>query len=139
MSSGSSGKDRHSRTLRAWQLALLRFAVTLDNADRLAVLAIAGEIDKLNLDDCEKSDFRFFRKTSAELCASISDPNEAGSRCLRQYLMRIDDERLARSFAAATSCDRPEKDRPEKPLVNKSAARTDHLWRGLASRNLSTG
>ena len=88
MSSGVSGTERHSRTLRAWQLALLRFAVTLDNADRLAVLAIAGEIDKLNPDGSEKSGFTFFRKTSAELCASISDPNEAGSLCLRQYLAK---------------------------------------------------
>ena len=32
-------------TLRAWHLAILRYAVTLDNADRLAVLRIAREID----------------------------------------------------------------------------------------------
>ena len=37
----------HAKTLRAWHLAILRFAVTLDNADRLAVLAIANEIDRL--------------------------------------------------------------------------------------------
>jgi len=35
------GRERHVRTLRAWQLAILRFAVTLDNSDRLAVMAIA--------------------------------------------------------------------------------------------------
>ena len=34
-------------TLRAWHLAILRYAVTLDNADRLAVLRIAREIDGL--------------------------------------------------------------------------------------------
>jgi hypothetical protein len=119
--------------LRAWQLALLRFAVTLDNADRLAVLAIAGEIDKLNPDGSERSRFRFFRKTSAELCASTSDPNEAGSLCLRQYLTRIDDERLTRSFAAAIGYDRP-----EKSPVSKSAGRNDRLWRGLASPTLPT-
>jgi hypothetical protein len=133
MSSGVSGTERHSRILRAWQLALLRFAVTLDNADRLAVFAIAGEIDKLNLEGGERSSFRFFRKTSAELCASISDPNEAGLLYLRKYLMRIDDERLTRSFAAAIGYDRP-----EKSFVGKPAGRTDHLWRGLASRTLPT-
>ena len=37
-----------ARTLRAWHLAILRFAVTLDNADRLAVLRIAHEIDGLD-------------------------------------------------------------------------------------------
>ena len=48
MSSIASGGEWHAKTLRAWQLALLRFAVTLDNADRLAVLAIAAEMDRLH-------------------------------------------------------------------------------------------
>ena len=45
MSSNVPGMERHAKTLRAWQLAILRFAVTLDNADRLAVLMIAAELD----------------------------------------------------------------------------------------------
>ena len=40
-----SGAEWNARTLRSWQLAILRFAVTLDNADRLALLAIAAELD----------------------------------------------------------------------------------------------
>ena len=47
MSSNVSGMEKHGRTLRAWQLAILRFAVTFDNADRLAVLMIAAELDGL--------------------------------------------------------------------------------------------
>ena len=35
MSSNVSGMEKHGRTLRAWQLAILRFAVTLDNADEI--------------------------------------------------------------------------------------------------------
>ena len=35
MSLKFSGTEWNARTLRAWQLAILRFAVTLDNADRL--------------------------------------------------------------------------------------------------------
>jgi len=45
MSSNVPGMERHAKTLRAWQLAILRFVVTLDNADRLAVLMIAAELD----------------------------------------------------------------------------------------------
>src|SRR5258708_4145623 len=52
------GAEWRAKTLRAWQLAILRFAVTLDNADRLAVMAIAGEIDRLGHDS--KPDFSFF-------------------------------------------------------------------------------
>jgi hypothetical protein len=37
--------ERLAGTLRAWHLAVLRYAVTLDNADRLAVFRIAREID----------------------------------------------------------------------------------------------
>ena len=45
MSSNVPGMEKHGRTLRAWQLAILRFAVTFDNADKLAVLMIAAELD----------------------------------------------------------------------------------------------
>jgi hypothetical protein len=54
------GRERHVRTLRAWQLAILRFAVTLDNSDRLAVMAIASEIDRLDPQQQGKPDFNFF-------------------------------------------------------------------------------
>ncbi len=45
MNSNTSGDKLHDKALRAWQLALLRFAITMDNADRLALLAIATELD----------------------------------------------------------------------------------------------
>jgi hypothetical protein len=63
-------------TLRAWHLAVLRYAVTLDNADRLAVLRIAREIDRLYPRQQDSTEFEFFRRTSAELCAAILQPNE---------------------------------------------------------------
>ena len=65
MSSSVPGNEWHAKTLRAWQLAILRFAVTLDNADRLAVMAIASEIDRLGPEQDGKPDFGFFRRTSA--------------------------------------------------------------------------
>jgi hypothetical protein len=71
MSSNVPGMERHAKTLRAWQLAILRFVVTLDNADRLAVLMIAAELDGVGPKPDNKSEFSFFRKTSAELCAAI--------------------------------------------------------------------
>src|SRR5258708_9950368 len=83
MSSNVSGAEWRAKTLRAWQLAILRFAVTLDNADRLAVMAIAGEIDRLGPPHDSKPDFSFFRRTSAELCAGIQTPNELSPMVLR--------------------------------------------------------
>jgi hypothetical protein len=76
MNSNVHEGDRHATTVRAWQLAILRFAVTLDNADRLAVMAIANEIDKIRPQHDGKPAFDFFRRTSAQLCAAILQPDE---------------------------------------------------------------
>jgi hypothetical protein len=129
MSANASGGEWHARTLRAWQLAFLRFAVTLDNADRLAVLAIAAEMDGLDPLQDGRPSFGFFRRTSAELCAAILQPNEHSSTLLRQYLARIDDERLGRAFAAALEADQSKVSSAGKPIKPDSG-----LWRGLSSR-----
>ena len=107
MSLNTSGGEQHAKTLRAWQLAILRFAVTLDNADRLTVMAIAGDIDKLGPEHNSKPDFSFFRKTSAELCAAILRPNELTSTVLRQHLAQIDEDRLKHVFAATIEANQP--------------------------------
>jgi len=120
------GQQRHAETLRAWQLAILRFAVTIDNADRLAVMAIANEIDRLGLQRAGKPDFSFFRRTSAELCAAIPGPHEPTSAVLRQYLACIEDDRLKRAFAAAIEANQPEVSHAGKPV--------NGLWKGLPSR-----
>jgi len=124
-----SGDEWNARTLRSWQLAILRFAVTLDNADRLAVMAIANEIDRLGSQHDGKPDFRFFRRTSAELCAALLRPNEHTPTVLRQYLARIDDDRLKRVFAATI-----ETDEPKVPSISKPFKHDSGLWRGLSSR-----
>jgi hypothetical protein len=129
MSSNVQGLEWYAKTLRAWQLAVLRFAVTLDNADRLAVLMIASEIDRLDPRRDSNPNFRFFRRTSAELCAAIMRPNELSAKVLRQYLARIDDDRLKRIFAAAI-----EADQPAVSPVSKPFKRANDLWKGLSSR-----
>jgi hypothetical protein len=63
--------EQHGRMLRSWQFAILRFALTQDNADRLGVLAVANQIDSLGRQHEDKPEFGFFRKTSSELCAAI--------------------------------------------------------------------
>jgi hypothetical protein len=132
MSSNVPGMEEHARTLRAWQLAILRFAVTLDNADRLAVLTIAAELDGLGPRQRDKPEFRFFRNTSAELCAAILRPDELTATVLRQYLARIDDDRLRRIFAAAVETEQPKTCPASKPVK-----RDKDLWRGLSSRRCS--
>src|SRR5262245_57118417 len=95
------GKERpiepHERKLRAWHLAILRFAVTLDDTDRLIIPAIAQELDRCGRRESE-GEFRFFRKTSAELCLAILQRDETGSAVLRHYLAQIDEPRLQQAF-----------------------------------------
>jgi hypothetical protein len=129
VSSNVAGLERHAKTLRAWQLAIPRFAVTLDHADRLAVLMIAAEIDGIRPKQENEPAFSFFRKTSAELCAAMLRPNETTSAIQRQHLARIDDERLKRCFAAALA-----PSEPTTPSVGKPVKRDENLWRGLSSR-----
>ena len=72
----------HGRMLRAWQLTLLRFAITLDNVDRLNVMAIAQEMDRGRRTHEPRTEFSFFRKTSADLCTSILRQNDCADALL---------------------------------------------------------
>jgi len=123
----------YAGTLRAWHLAILRYAVTRDNADRLAVFRIAREIDSLEPRQEPRqdgrADFDFFRRTSAELCAAILQPNAGASAILQQYLARIDDDRLKRALAAAIDASEP-----AMLPARRAVGRVNDLWKGLASR-----
>ena len=129
MSSNGHVMEWYAGTLRAWHLAILRYAVTKDNADRLAVFRIALEIDSLEPRQDDRADFDFFRRTSAELCTAILQPDARTSAILQQYLARIDDDRLKRTLAAAT-------DASEAAVspAGRAVARGNDLWKGLACR-----
>jgi hypothetical protein len=121
--------ERHAWMIRAWHLAILRFAVTLDDADRLGVFAVAAVIDRLGGNCDEKRQFGFFRKTSAELCASIRRRDPTADATVRQYLARIDDARLKYAFAAAIGIEQ----RPTT-AAKRHPKPENNLWRGLTSR-----
>lgn len=110
---------RHSNALRAWQLALLRFAVTLDNADRLALLAIATELDAPGVRPPARPAFSFFGQATAELCHAILNPRHPATRAvLQRHLDRSDDERIKRALAAMFAIDMPR----ARPLAARRAA-----------------
>uniref|UniRef100_A0ABS3MGX4 Uncharacterized protein n=2 Tax=Bradyrhizobium quebecense TaxID=2748629 RepID=A0ABS3MGX4_9BRAD len=116
-----------SRLLRAWQLAVLRFAVTLDYDDRMQALNVAGEVDRLGgaADDA----FHFFRRTTADLCAAISGQGADQDAVIRRFLAQIDNVRLKRAVEAAIARDRT----PPKLVASRIKPGND-LWRGLPSR-----
>jgi hypothetical protein len=120
----------HAWLIRSWHLAILRFAVTLDRADELAVFAVAAEVDRLGEHHGEEPRFRFFRKVSRDLCASIARRDPSADASLRQYLARIDDARLRHAFAAVTGLE----PQPTAAAIRRPRKRENSLWRGLASR-----
>lgn len=121
--------DWHARTVRAWLLALLRFATTLDNDDKLAVFAAAAEIDKLSSRHGGPCGFRFFHRTSAEVCTAVANPQQAGSSAvLRRHLDRLKDERVRRAFVAVLELEEVATEPKIKSIKAKSR---DDLWKGL--------
>lgn len=119
--------EPEDRLLRAWQLAVLRFAVTLDHDDRMHVLGVAGEVDRLG--GASGDAFHFFRRTTAELCAAISAEDPDQDAVIRRFLAQIDNVRLRRAFEAAIARDRT----PPKLVATRIKPSSD-LWRGLPSR-----
>jgi hypothetical protein len=118
----------HALLLRGWHIAILRYAITRDNADRLGVLAVAIEMDRLGRPSGGERNFRFFRKTSAALCAAILRDDEQDHNALRKYLGSIDEARLRQALAAALDID------GAKASARRPVRQRNDLWKGLPSR-----
>lgn len=116
------------RLLRAWQLALLRLAVTLDESDRLNVVALAAELDRLGGDVGDP--FHFFRRASSQLCAAISGKLQNAETILNCFCKQIEEPRLRLAFAAAVGVTHSE------PAPSQAARpkRNPDLFRGLSAR-----
>ena len=127
MSFSCHAMEWYAGTLRAWHLAILRYAVTKDNADRLAVFRIALEIDSLEPRQDGRADFDFFRRTSLELCTAILQPNAGASAIWQQDLARIEHDRLKRALAAAIDASEP-----AVSPAGRAIGRGNDLWKGLA-------
>jgi hypothetical protein len=119
---------KHEKLLHAWQLAILRFAVTLDSSDRLNVLALAAELDGRSKERGGAS-FHFFRRASAELCSAILGQHEESNAIVLRFHAEIGNPRLKRAFAAALGIAQAEL-APGK----KRAKQDDDLFRGLPQR-----
>lgn len=131
----TSRQDTHATTLRAWHLALLRFAVTREVSDMQAAWAIAAELDRLGTRDRDSATFGFFRRTTQELCAALLQPGSSTDAIVHRHLARMPDDRLKRALQAALG------PLAEAVVENfkstesvKSARRNSNLWKGLESR-----
>jgi hypothetical protein len=123
--------ESHSRMLRAWHLAILRFAVSLDNVDQLNVIAIANLIDRLGRHHEDRPNFSFFRKRSSEILTAIIRPGETAEAILRQYLALVDDVRLERALVGVLRIELG-----KHVAVDKRYKKGGDLWKGLPSRDI---
>lgn len=93
------------RKVRDWLLGIVRFAVTLDAADRHTALAMAQEIDGLGSLP-GRTRFQFFSRTSTAVCDAISDrADPSRNLVLRQLIGSIADHRLRAVMLAAVALD----------------------------------
>jgi hypothetical protein len=117
-----------TKQVEHWLFALLRFALTLDETDRTALMARAGEFDRAG-SRFEGPGFSFFTCASAEFCGAILAPvDPASCVTLRCFLNRIDNTRLRVTFEAAIGSVQRSSTQGQK-----SRSR-DNLWKGLAIR-----
>jgi hypothetical protein len=98
---GSTSTLKEWRKIRAWLLAILRFAVTLEQSDRTAVTLLAADMDCAGSGSGQAT-FTYFARASARFCDCIlarANPEKAAE--LRLHISRIDDDCLRRAIEAA--------------------------------------
>jgi hypothetical protein len=122
MSAAVTQEELHG--IRGWLLAVLRFAITREQADRAAVVALARQMDRLRSYGGQ-SGFTFFVRTSIELCNDIGNRTPAGSARLYRHVRNVDDDRLRAAFEAVLNLKCTA--RPAKPAARERA----YLWQGL--------
>ena len=116
---------------RDWLLAVLRYAVTREEADRSAVLVLAEAMDGSGSPRAQPSSFEFFRRSSVELCRAIADDTDPRrADIIRGYLKHIDDPRLRRAVEAAAELPSETRSRETGP-GRRLGDRPRQLWKGL--------
>lgn len=119
----------YSLELRRWLFAVLRFAITLNEADRAAVLAAAAEMDRAG-SPAGRGGFTFFVRTSVQLCdAMIATNRPENIATFRVFLGRIDHLPLRRAFEAVLGVKLSRPDRRDRLRRSR-----ENLWKGLPIR-----
>lgn len=109
------------REIKEWLFCILRFAIGLDEGDRVSALAMAAAMDRRG------SGFTFFARTSVAVCDAIVDKNRAEAiAALHVFVRAIDHAPLRRAFEAVIEIKPSGTDR--RPI---SARSREKLWQGL--------
>jgi hypothetical protein len=117
-------QEGRAKQVREWLFLLLRFAITRDPEDELAVLMTANGIDSLGR-QWGRAAPSFFRRSSDEVCKAITaldDPKREA--ILKKHIRRIEHPGLRRAFQAAVHSEE------RAPQVPDPSNQPD-LWAGL--------
>jgi hypothetical protein len=117
-------QDGQANQVREWLFLILRFAITRDPEDEVAVLMMANGMDSLGR-QWGRAAPSFFRRSSDELCkaiAALDDPNREA--ILKRHIRRIEHPLLRRAFQSAVSFEQ------SAPQVPGRSDQSD-LWAGL--------
>jgi hypothetical protein len=119
--------SEQSRRIRELLLAILRFAVTLEQRDRAAVMCLATQMDRLGASK-SNSGFSYFSRTSTKLYDCIiakHDFDKLAELCFHSE--KIDDGRLRRALEGALFAKRNKSARSSQPD-------REYLWKGLVAK-----
>jgi hypothetical protein len=125
-----SAHDDLDDVVMDWLFLVLRYAISREARDRLAVVDLAGKMDMLG-EERDREAFRFFRNHSARLCTAIAAPDTPGRRqMLMAHARRIGQPRLRQVFLRTCHLESREKALPESGRTNSRS----ELWKGLQRR-----
>lgn len=117
-------QDLRAGQVREWLFLLLRFAVTRDPEDELAVLMMANAIDSLGR-QWGRATPSFFRRSSDEVCKAITELDDPKREAiLKKHIRRIEHLGLRRAFQAAVHPEVGAQPDPDR-------SRQSELWAGL--------
>lgn len=125
----ANAQRQQFRRVQEWLFAVLRFAITLEQIDRAAVLGVAAELDRRGSASAG-SGFTFFVRTSVKLCDAIiakDDPEAIAT--LRVHLRKIEHQTLRRAFEAVLDIESFPK-KHHSPVIRSR----ENLWKGLSAR-----
>jgi hypothetical protein len=117
-------QNERANQVREWLFLLLRFAITWEPDDELAVIMMANGIDSLGR-QWGRAAPTFFRRSSDQVCKAITaldDPRREA--ILKEHIRRIEQPGLRRAFQAAVHSEERAQQFPER-------SREPGLWTGL--------
>lgn len=122
-------RDWRDEKVQEWLLLLLRFAITREPSDQASALAMADELDSINV-RWRPAAPNFFLRTSNDVCEALLGTKIGNENAvLHRHASRIADLRLKQAFEVAAGLHADTRPRQQDAKSKKRKVR--NLWEGL--------